>query len=134
MERNAMGTISGIYEEKTIEPKTLLLGDNEFETGTLTVAAASSGGTINIQDGTVLTRDGTSGNFVPAANTSGALFVLTDHIITPITTAGNYAVRVCISGSVNRNLLNLGGVALTDAQADDLRKNNILALTVHEVQ
>ena len=129
-----MGTINGIYETKNIEPKTLLLGGNEFETGVLNVPAAGSGETINIPDGAVLTRDGTSGKYVVAEDTDGALFILVDHIITPITAAGDYAVRVCISGDVNRNLVTLNGAELTDAQVDDLRKNNILVRTVHEVK
>lgn len=129
-----MGTINGIYEEKTIEPKTLLLGDNEFETGTLTVAAASAGEEISIPDGAVLTRDETSGKYVPAEGTEGALFILVDHVITPIKAAGDYAVRVCIKGDVNRNLVTLGGEALTDAQVDALRQNGVLARTVYDVQ
>lgn len=129
-----MGTINGIYEEKTIEPKTLLLGDNEFETGTLTVAEAASGETINIPEGAVLTRDATSGNYKVADDTDGALFILVDHIITPITKAGDYAIRVCIKGDVNRNLVTLGGEALTDAQVDALRQNGIFALPVREVK
>ena len=78
-----MGTINGIYETKNIEPKTLLLGGNEFETGVLNVPTAGTGETINIPDGAVLTRDGTSGKYVVAEDTDGALFILVDHIITP---------------------------------------------------
>lgn len=128
-----MGTINGIHEVRSIEPKTLLFGDNEFETGVLTVAAAASGETINITDGTVLTRN-SDGKYEVAADTDGALFILVDRVEAPITEAGDYAVRVCISGRVNRNLVNLGGNALTDAQADALRNYNILALPVREVQ
>ena len=129
-----MGTINGIYETKNIEPKTLLLGGNEFETGVLNVPAAGTGETINIPDGAVLTRDGTSGKYVVAEDTDGALFILADHIITPITEAGDYPVRVCIKGDVNRNLVTLGGANLTDAQVDALRQNGIFALTMHEIQ
>lgn len=129
-----MGTINGNYESKTIDPKTLCIGNNEFETGTLSVAAAGEGEEINIPNGAVLTRDADSGKYVLAEDTDGALFILADGIITPITAAGNYAVRVCISGNVNRNLVTLAGDAITDAQADALRQNDILALVVHEVQ
>lgn len=129
-----MGTINGIYETKNIEPKTLLLGGNEFETGVLNVPAAGVGETINIPDGAVLTRDGTSGKYVVAEDTDGALSILVDHIITPITKAGDYPVRVCIKGDVNRNLVTLGGANLTDAQVDALRQNGIFALTTHEIQ
>ena len=51
-----MATINGIFEQKSIEPKTLLLGDNEFETGVLNVPTPGEGETVNIPNGTVLTR------------------------------------------------------------------------------
>lgn len=128
-----METINGIFEQKSIEPKTLLLGDNEFETGVLNVPTPGEGETVNIPNGTVLTR-AESGKYVAAEDTDGPLFVLVDNVITPITAAGDYPVRVCISGSLNRNLVVLAGEPVTDAQVDALRQNNILALTVHEIQ
>lgn len=129
-----MGTINGNYETKSIEPKTLLLGGNEFETGVLNVAAAGEGETILISDGTLLTR-AESGKYVVAEEPAAgdALFVLVDHVITPITAAGDYPVRVCVKGDVNRNLVTIGGDALTDAQVDLLRQNGIWARDVHEV-
>lgn len=124
-----MGTIKGNYEEKSIEPQTLLYGDNEFETGTLTVAAAKEGESINIADGAVLIR-GSDGNYTPATSavSTEALVVLVDRVITPITAAGTYPVRVCISGRVNRNLLTVAGQAVTDGQVNLLRNFGILAL------
>lgn len=124
-----MGTIKGNYEERSIEPQTLLYGDNEFETGTLTVAAPAEGKTLQpLGDGAVLVR-GSDGNYTPAASDStGALVVLVDRVLTPITAAGTYAVRVCISGRVNRNLLTVGGAAVTDSQVNVLRDYGILAL------
>lgn len=128
-----MGTIKGNYEEKSIEPQTLLYGDNEFETGTLTVAAAAEGDTINITDGAVLIR-GSDGNYTPATSavSTEALVVLVDRVITPITAAGTYPVRVCISGRVNRNLLTVAGQAVTDGQVNLLRNFGILALPTRE--
>lgn len=128
-----MGTIKGNFEEKSIEPQTLLYGDNEFETGTLTVAAPAEGATVSIGDGAVLVR-GSTGNYTPAAaDSDGALVVLVDRVITPITAAGTHAVRVCISGRVNRNLLTVGGQAVTDEQVNVLRDYGILALPTREV-
>ncbi len=123
-----MGTMKGNFEQRSIEPQTLLYGDNEFETGTLTVAAAAEGATISIGDGAVLVR-GDDGNYTPAAaDSDGALVVLVDRVITPITAAGTYAVRVCISGRVNRNLLTVAGQPVTDEQVNVLRDYGILAL------
>lgn len=128
-----MWTIKGNYEEKSIEPQTLLYGDNEFETGTLTVAAVAKGESINIADGAVLIR-GSDGNYTPATSavSTEALVVLVDRVITPITAAGTYPVRVCISGRVNRNLLTVAGQAVTDGQVNLLRNFGILALPTRE--
>lgn len=129
-----MGTIKGNYEEKSIEPQTLLYGDNEFETGTLTVAAPAEGKTLEpIADGALLIR-GSDGNYTPATSavSTEALVVLVDRVITPITAAGTYPVRVCISGRVNRNLLSVAGQAVTDGQVNLLRNFGILALPTRE--
>lgn len=129
-----MGTINGNYESKSIDASSLLLGGNEFETGVLNVPAAGEGETINITDGTVLTR-AESGKYEVAEDTDDgiALFVLVDHVITPITEDGDYPVRVCVKGDINRNMINVAGDELTDAQVDALRQNGIWARDVHEV-
>ena len=129
-----MGTIKGNYEEASIEPQTLLYGNNEFETGTLTVAAPEKDGALEpIGDGAVLVR-GSDGNYTPATSavSDEALVVLVDRVDTPITAAGTYPVRVCISGKVNRNLLKVAGQAVTDSQVNLLRSFGILALPTRE--
>lgn len=124
-----MGTIKGNAETREIDPAALLYGDNEFETGVLTVAAAASGETINIGDGAVLVR-GSDGGYTPATEdtSSGAVVVLVDRILSPITAAGSYPVRVCIAGRVNRNLLTVAGKSVTDDHVNLLRDFGILAL------
>lgn len=122
-----MGKITGNYESTPHAQGCLLLGDNDFRTETLAVAAAGEGQTINIVDGTVLTRDSTTGKLKPAATAEGPLFVLCDEVLTPITAAGEYAVRVVISGRVDRRKVFLAGTAVTDAQIDALRNYGILA-------
>lgn len=127
-----MGEINGVYETKKHTLGTLLFGNNEFRTEKLVVAAASGGATINITDGTVLTRD-TDGTLKVATDTTGALFVLADEIITPITAAGTYAVRVVESGRVDRRKVFLNGTAVSDAQVDALRNYGILAEDAYSV-
>lgn len=124
-----MGKISGVKEVTTIQPDDLLFGDNEFETGILAVAESESD--ISIADGTVLTRN-SDGEFEVSTDASGALCVLVDRVATPITAAGDYPVRVCIAGKVNKAKLNLNGSDLTDANADALRNYGILALDAYE--
>lgn len=129
-----MGKITGNYESEQHKIASLVLGDNDFRTETLSVAAAGEGETINIVDGTVLTRDGDTGKLVVAEDETSPLFVLVDEVITPITEAGDYAVRVCVSGRVDRRKVFLDGTAVTDAQVDALRANGILAEDAYSVQ
>lgn len=129
-----MGKITGNYESEQHKIASLVLGDNDFRTETLSVAAAGEGETINIVDGTVLTRDSDTGKLVVAEDETSPLFVLVDEVITPITVAGDYAVRVCVSGRVDRRKVFLDGTAVTDAEVDALRANGILAEDAYSVQ
>lgn len=128
-----MGKITGNYESEQHKIASLVLGDNDFRTETLSVAAAGEGETINIVDGTVLTRDSDTGKLVVAEDETSPLFVLVDEVITPITEAGDYAVRVCVSGRVDRRKVFLDGTAVTDAEVDALRANGILAEDAYSV-
>lgn len=123
-----MGKINGVFESENHTIGSLLFGDNEFRTETLTVAADSS-----IGDGTVLTRDSDTGKLVAASTATGALFILCNEVNTPFTTAGDYPVRVVISGRVDRRKVNLAGSDLTDADVDALRANGILAMDAYSV-
>lgn len=123
-----MGKINGVFESENHAIGSLLFGDNEFRTETLTVAADSS-----IGDGTVLTRDSDTGKLVAASTSTGALFILCNEVNTPFTTAGDYPVRVVISGRVDRRKVNLAGSELTDADVDALRANGILAMDAYSV-
>ena len=123
-----MGKINGVFESENHAIGSLLFGNNEFRTETLTVAADSS-----IGDGTVLTRDGDTGKLVAASTATGALFILCNEVNTPFTTAGDYPVRVVISGRVDRRKVNLAGSELTDADVDALRANGILAMDAYSV-
>ncbi len=128
-----MGKITGNYESEQHKIASLVLGDNDFRTETLSVAAAGEGETINIVDGTVLTRDSDTEKLVVAEDETSPLFVLVDEVITPITEAGDYAVRVCVSGRVDRRKVFLDGTAVTDAEVDALRANGILAEDAYSV-
>lgn len=123
-----MGKINGVFESENHTIGSLLFGDNEFRTETLTVAADSS-----IGDGTVLTRDSDTGKLVAASTATGALFILCNEVNTPFTAAGDYPVRVVISGRVDRRKVNLAGSELTDADVDALRANGILAMDAYSV-
>lgn len=126
-----MGTITGNIEIIQHGADDLFIGDNEFESGLLSLAAAASA-----KDGWLLKRS--SGKFVVAAAadiTAGAVFVLaTPDTITNSTEASvDYAVRVCVAGKVNRGKVTISDTALTDAQADMLRASGIIAQVVTSI-
>lgn len=123
-----MGKINGVFESENHAIGSLLFGNNEFRTEILTVAADSS-----IGNGTVLTRDSNTGKLVAASTATGALFILCNEVNTPFTVAGDYPVRVVISGRVDRRKVNLAGSELTDADVDALRANGILAMDAYSV-
>lgn len=116
-----MGTINGNKETIAHTQDQLLWGDNEFETGVLAIASGDSA-----SDGTLLVRND-AGKFAVASAISAPVFVLVDR--GTYSTAGDYPVRVAISGKFNRKRLSLGGNALTAANADALRSYGILALS-----
>ncbi len=115
-----MKDIGGNFESEDFKADSLLWGGNDFESGVLVLGDGEKAG-----DGTVLTR-GDDGKFKVSKDTSkGALFVLVDRA--SFSKAGSYGVRVCISGSLNRERLNVDGASLSDADVDALRGWGIIA-------
>lgn len=102
----------------------LLLGNNEFETAK--ISASSS----DVRRGEIVTRgtDGTfaNGPIVGVSYGKGFAIAVED------AKAGE-AVRVCIAGKVNRNVINIGGVAVGNPECDLLRSQCIIAIKVNEV-
>ncbi len=114
----------GNYETETHNLDVLLLGNNQFETAVLALSSGESA-----QTGSVLEMDYSNGSYkLAGATPKGALGVLVSN--EKYTQAGNIAVRVCISGQVNRDLLDWAGNAPTDEQAAALRDYAIFAKNV----
>lgn len=115
-----MKDIGGNFEVEKFEADSLLWGGNDFESGVL-----SLGDGEKASDGAVLTR-GDDGKFRVAKDSKeGALFVLVDR--GDFSKAGDYAVRVCISGVLNRSRLSVGGASLSVGDVDALRGWGIIA-------
>ncbi|MBQ9239448.1 MAG: hypothetical protein IJ191_09110 [Treponema sp.] len=107
----------------------ILQGENQFETGTLTLAAGTS-----ITEGAFLKR-GDDGTFALVTDTSTetpiALYI-GDKLINSDTEAKGYAVRVLISGRVKADACNVNGTAATDAELDMIRSYGIVPVRVTE--
>lgn len=126
-----MGNITGNSQIINHGPDDLFIGDNEFASEVLSLAAATTA-----KDGYVLVRNNMSGKLELANDVSGQCFVLAtrdDLVNTNSGVAMDFYVRVCIAGKVKKSGVTVAGTALTAAQADTLRASGILALDVTNI-
>ena len=126
-----MGNITGNSQIINHGPDNLFIGDNEFASEILSLAAATTA-----KDGYVLKRNSSNGKLELANDVDGQCFVLAtrdDLINTSGSAAMDFYVRVCITGKVKKSGVTVAGTALTAAQADALRASGILALDVTNI-
>ena len=111
-----------------IESKSLQLGNNKFEQGTLSVAAKTT-----IKEGTILKRDGERRFATAAAGDVPVAIVPFDMENTSDTTV-NLGFRAIIGGEVRRDMLRLNGQPITGIFADILRDRcGIIAVDTTDV-
>lgn len=116
-------------------PDNLFIGNNKFETGTVTVATSGT-----VKDGYVVVMDTSSGKWAAATSSTiddgkplGVLSLRED-----ITNSGGSAAdyagqRICIAGDVNANLTSLGGTALTAVEGEYLRMQGIYNIDAKQI-
>ena len=126
-----MGNITGNSQIINHGPDDLFIGDNEFASEVLSLAAATTA-----KDGYILKRNSVNGKLELANDVDGQCFVLAtrDNLVnTNGSTAMDFYVRVCITGKVKKSGVTVAGTALTATQADALRASGILALDVTNI-
>ena len=126
-----MGKITGNSQIINHGPDDLFIGDNEFASEVLSLAAATTA-----KDGYILKRNSANGKLELANDVDGQCFVLAtrdDLVNTSGSAAMDFYVRVCIAGKVKKSGVTVAGTALTAAQADALRASGILALDVTNI-
>lgn len=126
-----MGNITGNSQIINHGPDDLFIGDNEFASEVLSLAA-----TTTAKDGYILKRNSSNGKLELANDVDGQCFVLAtrdDLVNTSGSAAMDFYVRVCITGKVKKSGVTVAGTALTAAQADALRASGILALDVTNI-
>lgn len=126
-----MGNITGNSQIINHGPDDLFIGDNEFASEVLSLAAATTA-----KDGYILKRNSANGKLELANDVDGQCFVLAtrnDLVNTSGSAATDFYVRVCITGKVKKSGVTVAGTALTAAQADALRASGILALDVTNI-
>lgn len=126
-----MGNITGNSQIINHGPDDLFIGDNEFASEVLSLAAATTA-----KDGYILKRNSANGKLELANDVDGQCFVLAtrdDLVNTSGSAAMDFYVRVCITGKVKKSGVTVAGTALTAAQSDALRASGILALDVTNI-
>lgn len=126
-----MGNITGNSQIINHGPDDLFIGDNEFASEVLSLAAATTA-----KDGYILKRNSANGKLELANDVNGQCFVLAtrdDLVNTSGSAAMDFYVRVCITGKVKKSGVTVAGTALTAAQADALRASGILAIDVTNI-
>ncbi|MDR1389185.1 MAG: hypothetical protein LBJ31_04340 [Treponema sp.] len=137
-------------KSRIIDNSVLPLGNNEYEAGTITLAAGTE-----ISIGVILKRN-TDGGFSPVSDTGLAtisadvdgtktdipipgvpadipVVVNPSYIKNEGTGAVTVGFRALVAGKVRRDKLTIAGVAITDAQADALRNYGIIPVAVNDV-
>lgn len=105
----------------------LLYGDNYSESGTLTADAKVERGTIVVRDNDKEWIPADSSTLVAGAGLGVVV------AFKGVEAGDKVAFDVGISGRFNRNLLKVDGNPITDAQADLLRGQGIIAIGVHSI-
>jgi hypothetical protein len=138
----------GEINTRRVENKIFLLGNNEYETGVLTVPA---GGTVPA--GALLKR--AAGKFSPVTDTGAVLINVSDTgtknvsvpgvpaeipvAVNPVDIKNTAAApadipfRALIGGRVRRDMLSVAGSPITDDQADMLRSYGIIPKKVTDI-
>ena len=116
-------------------PDNLFVGNNKFETGTVTVAASGT-----VKDGYVVVMDISSGKWAAATSSTIddgkplGILSLREDIANSGGSAADYAgQRICIAGDVNANLTSLGGTALTAIEGEYLRMQGIYNIDAKQI-
>ena len=105
-----MENITGNSQIINHGPDNLFIGDNEFASEVLSLAAATTA-----KDGYVLKRNSSNGKLELANDVDGQCFVLAtrdDLVNTSGSAAMDFYVRVCITGKVKKSGVTVAGTAL----------------------
>lgn len=113
-----------------IESKSLQLGNNKFEQGTLSVAAGTT-----IKAGTILMRGGERQFAIAADEDDVPVGIVPFDMKNESTATVNLGFRAIIGGEVRKDMLNLNGDAsITSAIVDSLRDHcGIIAVDTTDV-
>lgn len=115
---------------KNIDNTAFLLGNNEFESGVITLAAGAK-----VDLGDMLKRDSGTGKFSKVTDTSTEIPVAlaTCDLTNTGSASKDYAARVLIGGKVDASFVTVNSVAATKAQYDMVRSYGIIPVPTAEI-
>ena len=106
----------------------ILLGDNEFETNVITLAAGAS-----VAEGDMLKRNGTKFEKVTDTATETPVALATAAASNTGAAAADIPCRPAISGKVRAGKVTVNGVAATLAQLDMIRRVGLVPIAVTDL-
>lgn len=113
------------YEKTQYGKEGFQFGDNIAESGTVTASA-------EVAIGTVLVRDSAK-NWVPADSSTMVAGAGLGLAVEVVAQGSAVPASIGVAGRFNRNYIKCDGTAITDAQADLLRGQGMVALTVNKI-
>jgi hypothetical protein len=111
---------------ENITNRVVMLGDNEFQTGEITLAAG-----VTLVAGAVLKR--VNDVFAAAASADEFIAVNPIEIKNETQAAKDFGFRALVAGRVRADMLRVGSSATTTADNDKLRKVGILPVKVTDL-
>lgn len=113
----------------TIENKSLLLGNNEFETGAITLTAGQQ-----VKEGAFLKR-GANNTFelVTSTATEDPVAIVPVNFGNGTTASLKVSLRACIAGKVRADMLHISGTQANKDQIDLIRKYGFIPIYANDV-
>jgi hypothetical protein len=120
--------MSGNMSVTNYDLGSLMLGDNEFETNVITLAAGAS-----VAEGDMLKRNGTKFEKVTDTATETPVAIATAAASNTGAAAADIPSRPTISGKVRAGKVTVNGVAATLAQLDMIRRVGLVPIAVTDL-
>ena len=111
-----------------VTSKVVLLGDNNFHAGKITLAAGAK-----LASGAILKRGSEENEFTEATSADEYAAVNPFEIENKTGASKVFGIRACMDGRVRMDMLRVGTATVTAADVDRLRKVGILPMKVTDL-
>jgi hypothetical protein len=111
-----------------VTSKVVLLGDNNFYSGKITLAAGAK-----LAAGAILKRGATQDEYAVATSVDEYTAVNPFEIENKTAAPKVFGFRACVDGRVRMDMLRVGAATVTNADIDKLRKIGILPVKVTDL-